>query len=98
MLATLKHEREPKVMTSEEKELEQIAIMENDDEWLRCLSPLELESLGVNYIAYVKPITVDGILAYGIYSANGEQLGVSDHHDHALETIREQDLEALSLH
>jgi len=73
-------------------------MMENDDEWLRCLSPLELESLGVNYIAYVKPITVDGERAYGIYSANGEQLGVSEHHDLALETIREQDLEPLSLH
>ena len=85
-------------MTNEEKELEQISIIEKDDEWLRSLSPLELESLGINYIAYVKPITVDGVQAFGIYGANGEQLGVSARHDHALEAIRDQDLEPLSLH
>ena len=85
-------------MTSEEKEQELIATIEKDDEWLRSLSPHELESLGINYIAYVKPITVNGVLAFGIYGANGEQLGVSAHRDHALDAIREQDLEPLSLH
>ena len=85
-------------MTIEKKELEQITTSENDDEWLRCLSPLELESLGVNYIAYIKPMKINGVLTYGIYSANGEQLGITEKHDHALETIREQDLEPLSLH
>ncbi len=85
-------------MTTEEKEQELIAAIEKDDEWLRSLSPHELESLGINYIAYVKPITVDGIQAFGIFGANGEQLGISERRDHAIEVIREQDLEPLSLH
>ena len=62
------------------------------------MSPNELASLGINYVAYVKPITVDGVRAFGIYGADGQQLGVSSRRDHALEAIRENDLEPLSLH
>ncbi len=68
------------------------------DNWLRHLSVDELANLGVNYVAYVKPMTVDGVEAYGIFGADGEQIGVTPGRDTAFAAIRQHDLEPLSVH
>ncbi len=58
----------------------------------------ELAAWGLNEIAYVKPILVDGDSAYGIYSADGLQLGVAADADAAEAAARHNDLYPLRVH
>ncbi|MEQ8194061.1 MAG: DUF1150 family protein [Rhodospirillales bacterium] len=83
-------------MTNQEHKTE--TKIAGDDEWLRHLSQNELASLGVNYVAYVRPVTIEGVQAFGIFGADGQRLGVSERRDLAYDAIRDNDLEPLSVH
>ena len=58
----------------------------------------DLANWGIEDVAYVKPIDVDGEGAYGIFAADGTELAQMDNRDEAMVTIRQNDLEALSVH
>jgi len=58
----------------------------------------DLANWGIEDVAYVKPIDVDGEGAYGIFAADGTELAQMDNRDEAIVTIRQNDLEALSVH
>ncbi len=59
-------------------------------------SQFDLANWGIEDVAYVRPI--DGECAYGIFAADGTELAQMDNRDEAIVTIRQNDLEALSVH
>ena len=62
------------------------------------VSQFALANWGIENVAYVKPIAIDGADAYGIFAADGTELAQMDNRDEAIVTIRQNDLEALSVH
>jgi hypothetical protein len=63
------------------------------------LTRFDLANWGIENVAYVKPVSVDGEgAAYGIFAADGTELAQMDNRDEAIVTIRQNDLEALSVH
>jgi len=67
-------------------------------EKLRHLSATDFAALGVNDLAYVKPVIVDGQPAYAIHAADGTEMGIAPGRELALATIRQHDLEAFDVH
>lgn len=61
-------------------------------------SQIDLANWGIEDVAYVKPIYVDGTGAYGIFAADGTELAQMNNRDEAIVTVRQNDLEALSVH
>ena len=64
----------------------------------KVMSPNDLMVLGIQDVAYIKPVIVDGDDAYGIYSADGQELGYADGRDLAFATVRHNDMEPVSVH
>ena len=70
----------------------------NTIEKLRSISPTDLAQLGMQWVAYVKPVEIDGTTAFGIFAADGKQLAIVPTRDMAIATARENDLEPVSIH
>ena len=70
----------------------------NAIEKLRAISPTDLAQLGMQWVAYIRPIEVDGAPAYGIFAADGKQLAIVPTKESAVATARQNDLEPLSVH
>lgn len=65
---------------------------------LRRISATELAQLGMQQIAYVKPIEVDGRTVQEVHAADGTTIGVMDDRDVAFAAVRQHDLEPMSVH
>ena len=70
----------------------------NQIEKLRLISPKELALLGVQDVAYVKRVTVNGAAAFAIHAADGTEMAVVPDRDLAFATLRQHDLEPVSVH
>jgi len=68
---------------------------ESEQHWL---TQFDLANWGIEDVAYVKPIYADGEDIYGIFAADGTELAQVENRDEAIVTIRQNDLEALSVH
>ena len=55
-------------------------------------------SLGLNELAFLKPVIEDGKLAYGIFSANGVAIGVAPDRDTAFAATIQHDMVPVSVH
>lgn len=55
-------------------------------------------ALGAMNVAYIKPVKVDGLPAYGIHAANGQELAVFGEREVAFAAARQNDLEPVSVH
>ncbi len=62
------------------------------------ISTQDLMILGLQEMAYVKPVVVDGQTAYAVHAADGREVAVMPNRDVALAAIRQNDLEPLSVH
>lgn len=62
------------------------------------LSARELNALGLEQVAYIKPISSHGTRAYAIHAADGSQLAVVPNRAIALATVRQNDLDPVSVH
>jgi len=62
------------------------------------ISREDLMMLGLNHVAYVKPIKVDGRRVFAIHAADGTQIKVLADHDLAFTTVRQNNLEPVSVH
>ncbi len=62
------------------------------------LSSHDLAMLGIEQVAYVKPVTVDGEARYAVHAADGTPMAVLSDRDIAFATVRQHDLEPLSVH
>jgi len=62
------------------------------------MSARDFAAWGVEDIAYVRPITVDGKLAWAICGADGTGIGVAEERELAFAAARQHDLEPFSVH
>ena len=65
---------------------------------MREMSPQELAMMGVQDVAYVKPVVVDGAARYAIHAADGTQMAVVPDRDVAFILVRQNDLDPVSVH
>lgn len=61
-------------------------------------SPQEFALLGVQDIAYVKRVIVNDAPAFAVCAADGTQIAVLSDYQVALATVRQHDLDPLSVH
>jgi len=67
-------------------------------ERLKNISPREFALLGMSDMAYVKRVVVKDEAGFAIFSADGTQLAVVPSEELAYATIRQNDLEPMSVH
>ena len=58
----------------------------------------DFEALGLEQLAYVKPVKVDGRTAFAVHAADGTQIAVMPDREVARAAIRQYDLEPVSVH
>lgn len=64
----------------------------------RAISPQDLFALGVQGIAYVRPVTGEEGPLYSVHSADGVQLGVFDTIELAFVAVHQNGMELVSVH
>lgn len=67
-------------------------------ERIRQMSSRELALFGLQDLAYVKPVLANGVTAFAVHAADGTQITVLPDREIALATLRQHDLEPLSVH
>jgi hypothetical protein len=65
---------------------------------IRQLSSRELGLLGMEQVAYVKSVLVEGVVAFAVHTADGGQLAVILDRDAAQALVRRHGLEPVSVH
>ncbi len=70
----------------------------NVAEKLRHISPQDFAAMGVQQIAYIRPVVVNGVTAYAIHAADGTQIGMAPQRDLAFAAVIQNELEPASLH
>ncbi len=65
---------------------------------IRQLSPREFGLLGLEHVAYVKPVLAEGVVAFAVHAADGSQLAVILDREAALALVRRQGMEPVSVH
>ena len=70
----------------------------NEFERIRQMSSRELALFGMQDLAYVKVVLIDGATAFAVHAADGTQVTVLPDREIALATVRQHDLEPLSVH
>jgi len=61
------------------------------------MSPQDLAALGLNNLAYVKDVEVDGGTAFAIFAANGQQLAIMPDREEAIAAAWENGLAPVTL-
>lgn len=67
-------------------------------EGFKRLSPRELGLLGIEDLAYVKAVIVDGVPGFAVHAADGSQIAVMPDRDVAFAVVRQHDMEPVSVH
>lgn len=62
------------------------------------LPAADFAALGVDAVAFVKPVVINGAHAYAIHAADGQHLVTVPNRAVALATVRQNDLEPASVH
>lgn len=62
------------------------------------MSAQDFAALGVQDVAYTKPVTRDGRQLVAIHAADGTELAVAESRDVAAALVHQHDLELLSTH
>jgi hypothetical protein len=65
---------------------------------VRHISVSQLAQLGVSELAYVKPVVVNGAIAYAIHSADGTPMAIAPERDLAMAAIRQHELIPVLVH
>jgi hypothetical protein len=66
--------------------------------WMRHMSAHELALLGMQDLAYIKQVVIDGASGYTVHAADGTQIAVIADRDVAFATVRQHNLEPVSVH
>jgi hypothetical protein len=67
-------------------------------DWMRHLSAHELALLGMQDLAYIKRVVIDRASGYAVHAADGTQIAVIAEREVAFATVRQHDLEPVSVH
>jgi hypothetical protein len=70
----------------------------NEIERLRHISARDLALLGMQDLAYIRQVTINDVTAYAVHAADGAQIAVLPDREVAFATVRQHDLEPLSVH
>jgi hypothetical protein len=62
------------------------------------LAAQDFRVLGLEHLAYVKQVTVDGQTAFAVHAADGTEIAVMAERAVAEAAVRQHDLEPLSVH
>ncbi len=65
---------------------------------VRHLSEQQLAALGVSHIAYVKPVTINGVQGFAIHAADGTPMAVAGNWDVAVAAVVQHEMLPLSVH
>ena len=65
---------------------------------IRHMSASDLAMLGMQNIAYVKQVEVDGNTGFAIHAADGTQMALIGDRDIAFAVVRQNELEPVSVH
>jgi hypothetical protein len=65
---------------------------------IRQMSARELALFGIQDVAYIKRVEVDGAPAYAVHAADGTQIAVLGVRDVAFAMVRQHDLDPVSVH
>ena len=72
--------------------------MQNTLEFAHSISVQDLRVLGINEVAYIKPQEADGQEFYTIHAADGTEVARVLKREVAEVTVRQNDMEPVSLH
>jgi len=67
-------------------------------ERIRHMSARELALFGMQDMAYIKRVIVNDVAGYAVHAADGTQIAVLPDRNVAFATVRQHDLEPLSVH
>ena len=67
-------------------------------QYFRGMTVQDFAVLGLNDVAYVKTVELDGRTAYSVHAADGAPITVMDDRDVAFAAIRQGDMEPVSVH
>jgi hypothetical protein len=67
-------------------------------ERIRQMSARELALFGMQDMAYIKRVIVNDVAGYAVHAADGTQIAVLTDRNVAFATVRQHDLEPLSVH
>ncbi len=67
-------------------------------ERIRHMSAKELALFGMQDLAYIKRVIVNDVTGYAVHAADGTQIAVLPDRNVAFATVRQHDLEPLSVH
>jgi hypothetical protein len=67
-------------------------------ERIRHMSMRDLALFGMQDLAYIKRVVVDDTAGYAVHAADGTQIALLSDRDVAFATVRQHDLEPLSVH
>jgi len=62
------------------------------------MSANDLAMLGMQDIAYVKPVVVEGAAGYAVHAADGTQMALIANRDLAFAVVRQNEMEPVSVH
>lgn len=62
------------------------------------MSDTDLAALGLQQVAYIKPVKVQGIQAYAVHAADGTEIAVMANRDVAVAAVRQHELDPVSVH
>ncbi len=69
----------------------------NIAEKLHELSDQDFALIGMQQLAYIKPMVVNGVSSFSIHAADGTQIGVAPTRDIAFAAVKQHELEPVSL-
>ena len=70
----------------------------NVAEKLRHITAQDFAAMGVQQLAYIRPVLVNGVTAFTIHAADGTQIGVAPTREVAFAAVVQHELEPVSLH
>lgn len=70
----------------------------NTTERLEQFSNQDFLALGVNDVAYIKPVVMGGQAVFAVHAADGQQIAVMANRELAEAAIRRNEMEPLSIH
>ena len=62
------------------------------------LTDQDLTMLGIEQLAYIKPITVEGDSLFAVHAADGTEIAVIADRDVAFATVRQHSMEPVNVH
>ena len=68
------------------------------ENFLRRLSTRDFKTMGMNQMAYIREVKVDGQLSFAVHAADGTQLAVNDSAELAMASVLNNDMYPVTVH